>query len=82
MACGAAVVASDAGGVPELVDDGVTGLLFANGDAGDLATKALRLLGDSELREAFGRAGVRRVAEAFTLERQASAYLGWYEAIT
>jgi glycosyltransferase involved in cell wall biosynthesis len=50
-ALGAAVVATRTGGIPELVEDGVTGLLVAPGDASALAAAITRMLDDKELRE-------------------------------
>lgn len=81
MACGAPVVASHVGGVPEIVVDGDTGLLVKPGDSGALASMAASLLGDEARRRAFSEAGVRRVRECFTLKAQADAYLEWYEEI-
>jgi glycosyltransferase involved in cell wall biosynthesis len=78
MACGTPVVASDVGGVGELVVDGVTGLLMPSGDSEVLANVLTVLLEDSDRREAFGRAGSERVLTHFTLEKQADAYLDLY----
>jgi len=81
MACGTPVVASNVGGVPEIVADGNTGILVPPGDPGDLAAAVRRLLGDEERREAYGRAGIRAVHAAHTLERQADAYVSWFQEI-
>ncbi len=78
MACGTPVLASDAGGLPEVVEHDVSGLVVPAGDAPALAEALERVLGDAELRERLSSAGVRRVAERFTLGRQADAYLAWY----
>jgi glycosyltransferase involved in cell wall biosynthesis len=61
MACGLPVVASDNGGIPEIVRDGETGLLVPSGDASALALAVRRLLADDALRERL-RAGGREVA--------------------
>ena len=50
-----AVVASRIGGIPEMVEDGVNGLLFPMGDDGALAACLARMLGDRRLREEMGR---------------------------
>ena len=58
------VVVSDAGGLPETVLPGLSGMVFANGDVGQLADAVLELL-DSEPR----RATMARAARAWTLEK-------------
>lgn len=51
------VVASNVGGVAELVNDGVTGFLVPKGDVAVLADRLSRLLGDAALRQQMGHAG-------------------------
>jgi glycosyltransferase involved in cell wall biosynthesis len=60
MACGVPVVASRIAAIPEVVDDGVTGLLFAPGDERELAAKLALLLANEPLRRSMGAAGVER----------------------
>jgi glycosyltransferase involved in cell wall biosynthesis len=67
MACGCAVVASEAGGNPELVEDGRTGLLFKTGDPADLAAKLQRLLGQESLRRNLAETGRRFIHQGFSL---------------
>ncbi len=71
MACAAPVVASDVGGIPEIVVPGETGWLV-HYDAGDpagfaaaLATRVNQLVADPELARRFGQAGRRRVLDHF-----------------
>lgn len=66
------VVATAISGIPELVEDGVTGLLVPPGDAGALATALRGLIEDPERAAALGRAGRRRVASDFDLRRSAA----------
>lgn len=68
MACGVPVVASRVSGIPELVEDGVSGLLVPPRDDASLARAIARLARDEELRAELGRAGRRKVAREFTLE--------------
>jgi glycosyltransferase involved in cell wall biosynthesis len=60
-ACARPVVVSDAGGLPEVVADGETGLVVPVGDVPALAQALARLLGDAELRRRLGEAGRRHV---------------------
>jgi glycosyltransferase involved in cell wall biosynthesis len=72
MALGRPVVATNDGGTPEVVVDGVTGLLSAQGDVDALADHLVRLAADPTLRARLGAAGVARVATAFQPERLAA----------
>lgn len=67
MAAGLPVVATAVGGTPEVVMDGVTGLLVPPRDPGVLAEAIDRLLRDPELRRQMGRAGWERVAAQFDI---------------
>jgi len=69
MACHRAIVATTAGGIPEIVEDGVTGVLTPPRDAAALAGGIVRLLRDHALRARMGVAGSARVRERFTVER-------------
>lgn len=69
MAMGKPVVASKVGGIPEAVEEGVTGLLVPPAHSGKLAEALLLLLKNSSLRRSMGEAGKKRVATIFSLER-------------
>ncbi len=66
MACETAVVASAVGGIPEVVEDGKTGLLVPPARPDELAAAIRRLLDDPGLARAMGQAGRRRVEEKFS----------------
>jgi glycosyltransferase involved in cell wall biosynthesis len=66
MAAGRAIVASDAGGLPELIRDGENGLIAKSEDAPAFARQIERLLEDAPLRERLGRAARRTVEERYT----------------
>ena len=70
MASGKPVIGTSVGGIPEMIDDGVTGMIVPPGDAAALAAALVRLLQDPELCRAFGAAGRKRVAQHFTPEEQ------------
>jgi glycosyltransferase involved in cell wall biosynthesis len=69
MACARPIVATRAGGIPEIVEDEVNGLLVPPRDARSLAAAIVRALKDARLRQELGDAGFARVHERFTVER-------------
>jgi starch synthase len=79
MACETAVVATRVGGIPEVVDDGVTGVLVPPSDPRALAEAVNRLLADPSLAAAMGRAGRQRVEQHFTWTSVAERTLAVYE---
>ncbi len=79
MAFGLPVVATRAGGLPEVVEDGVTGLLVPPGDPQALADAIRRLLADPELRRRMGQAGRERVVAEFTADRVVRETIAVYE---
>jgi glycosyltransferase involved in cell wall biosynthesis len=79
MACGCAVVASRTGGIPELVQDGTTGLLFTPGDVSDLAAKLELLLEDHATRRRLAEAGQTAVRSRFSIEASAQCMEQIYE---
>lgn len=81
MAAARAVVATTAGGIPEVVVDGETGLLVPPRDARALAAAIVTLLQDPAARERMGRAGLARVAERFSAERMVRETLAVYERV-
>jgi glycosyltransferase involved in cell wall biosynthesis len=80
MACGLPVVATSIGGIPELVEDGQTGILVPPKSGIALADALQRLYDDPTLRRQLGRAGKERVLRDFSLRtsttKRASLYLG------
>jgi glycosyltransferase involved in cell wall biosynthesis len=78
MAVGLPIVASAVGGIPELVEDGVTGVLVAKGDEAALSTALNRLLEDPELRHGLGAAGRERAVARFDVPRFRAAHLELY----
>lgn len=81
MAQGLPVVASNVGGLPELVEDGRTGILFPPGDVEALA-KALRILGlDAKRRREMGIAGWRRARDQFSIDRMVDQTAAIYKSL-
>lgn len=79
MAAEKPVVASDYGGLTEIVSDGVEGLVVPAGQAGPLASALRRLLSEPEARRQMGKGGRRRVLHDFTLDVFAEKTLAAYE---
>lgn len=81
MAAGKPVVATENGGLPELVVNGETGTLVPPGDVAALAEALERYAADDELRTAHGVAGRARVLEMFEIERCAQEYLKLFQGL-
>jgi len=78
MACGLPVVATTAGAIPEVVKDGVTGVLVPPDDPEALASALGSLLNDHSRMKAMGAAGAERVRERFTWEKVAERVVDGY----
>ena len=81
MASGVPVVMTAVGGNPELVRDGIDGLLVPRGDAAATARALLQILGDPAAAAAMGSAGRQRVIDHYQLEATVKAYLDLYEKL-
>lgn len=79
MRAGRPVVATRIGGIPETVDDGVSGILVTPGDAKELAHALLRLVRDPALRARMGHAGRAKALVEFEATRVAKQNLTVYE---
>ena len=81
MACGVPVVATRAGALSEIIEDGVTGILVPPADANALGEAISSLLADPERCRRMGEAGRRRVVENFTWRRTAQRMVEVYEEV-
>jgi glycosyltransferase involved in cell wall biosynthesis len=81
MACGKPVVATTAGGMPEVVDEGTTGLLVPPRDHQAMAEALVKLLTNPELRARMGAAGLARVRAKFSAERMVQDTLEIYRRV-
>ena len=81
MAAGKVSVATAVGGIPEVVDDGVTGYLVPPRDPKAMATRIVHLLKDESLRARMGRAARERARERFTLERMIAGTAAVYRSL-
>jgi glycosyltransferase involved in cell wall biosynthesis len=78
LAHGVPVVAADLGGITDIVENGVTGLLVPHGDPAALDAAIRRLLDDRALASRLAQAGAARVRERFGVESVARALAGVY----
>ncbi|HEY6457190.1 MAG TPA: glycosyltransferase family 4 protein, partial [Steroidobacteraceae bacterium] len=81
MGCEVPVVASDAGGLPEVVEHNVTGLVVPKGDAAALAAAIDTLLSDAPLRARMGKAGRARALARFDWSRSAEKFVALYQSL-
>jgi glycosyltransferase involved in cell wall biosynthesis len=72
MACGVPVVAADLGQIADVIQDGVTGLLYSPGDTEALTAACNRLLGDPSLRRYLGEAAAKEVQGKYTWDHNAA----------
>jgi glycosyltransferase involved in cell wall biosynthesis len=81
QACGVPVVATAAGGIPEILEDGEAGVLVPPGDWQAMSSALGRLLADPELRRRMGAAGRRRMEEAHDWPSRADALAALYRRV-
>lgn len=80
MACGVPVVATDVGGIPEVVDDGISGYLAPVGDVEAMAEAAVAILADGARWKQFS-AAAREGAERYSATRVVSQYEAFYAEV-
>lgn len=81
FALGKPVIGSNIGSIPELIEDGKTGLLFEPGNVEDLTKKILLLYQDKDLRERLGKNALRKAKEHHSLEEYYSSLVKIYESL-
>jgi N-acetyl-alpha-D-glucosaminyl L-malate synthase BshA len=81
MACGVPVIASRVGGLPEVVDHGVTGFLYPPAAVEEMSASAIDLLRDDRRRGEMGEAGVRIARERFSADRIVPLYERTYAGL-
>jgi glycosyltransferase involved in cell wall biosynthesis len=81
MSCGTPVVASNVGGIPEVVEDGECGLLFPPGEVEAMAEGAIEILSDPVRWHAMSQASRRIAKERFSAAAVVSAYESYYERV-
>ncbi len=81
MACKVPTIATRVGGVSELIEDGVTGRLFAVGDVDAMAVGAIELLADDDRLAAMGEAGRQAAQDRYCASRIIPVYEQYYETV-
>jgi len=81
MSSGSLVIASNVGGVSEIVDDGVNGVLFNAGKSAELSRNIIHFLGDKKAVKKTGRKARQKIVERFSAERMAEDTIRAYEEI-
>ncbi|HTY04902.1 MAG TPA: glycosyltransferase [Gemmatimonadales bacterium] len=81
LLAGSAVVGTPAGGIPEVVEDGVTGFLARDGDAAHLAERLGQLLADASLRRRLVTAGAERMRDTYAPAAAAGRFFELYQAV-
>ena len=81
MAAGKPVVATAAGGVLDIIEDGVNGMLVPCKDSKAMARAILQILSDRDKAKKMGLAARRRVTEKFTVQHQVTAVQKLYDSI-
>jgi L-malate glycosyltransferase len=80
LACGVPVIGTRAGGLPEVVEDGVTGALRGVGEVDEMADAAIRILSDADLWSRMSAAGAADARRRFSLDDIVSRYEALYAA--
>jgi N-acetyl-alpha-D-glucosaminyl L-malate synthase BshA len=81
QACEVPVIATRIGGIPEVVAEGETGYLSDIGDVSKMSEDTLRLLGDEDLRRAFGEKGRELAIQRYGSDKIIPQYISFYEKI-
>lgn len=81
QACGTPAIATAIGGVPDQLDDEVTGFLTPPGDSGAMASRTIQLLTHAEMRQRMALEAAEKARRCFDLQRQVDEYLNWFQWI-
>ncbi|WP_121612029.1 N-acetyl-alpha-D-glucosaminyl L-malate synthase BshA [Mesobacillus foraminis] len=81
MACGVPCIGTNVGGIPEVIEDGVTGFVCNLGDIEDFSAKAIRLLSDPDLYHQLSEHSVLAVKEKFAAQKIVEEYEAIYEQV-
>lgn len=80
MACGIPVIASNVGGIPDIIDE-TNGFLIEQKNIEEISQKILLLLNDFMIRENFGKAGRKKILDKFSPEKQTAKTIAIYKSL-
>ncbi len=81
LQAGLAVTCSEVGGNPEIIEHGITGLLYPAGDIDALAGNLMQLAREPAARAALGKAGREQIQKEYSLSRMTARHQAIYEAL-
>jgi glycosyltransferase involved in cell wall biosynthesis len=81
MSSGVPVIASDLGGVPEMIEHGISGLLYPPGDVGALTAQIQSLLADEAQCQRLAQNALMTIRQRFTVDRHVAAIRSVYESV-
>ena len=81
MSCGKPVVASRVGGIPEQVENEVTGILCEKANAGEIGSAICRLIADPQMAREMGLRGRKRIEQEFSMDRFVRRYESLYQRL-
>jgi len=81
MASGVPVIGSKTGGIPDIIADGINGLLVPPGDPEALASAIMKILNNHELAEKFAQEGLRTVKERFSWDKISDQFIEIYQEV-
>jgi N-acetyl-alpha-D-glucosaminyl L-malate synthase BshA len=81
LSCGVPVVASNIGGLPELIEEGVTGFLLPAGDFEGMADKSIKILKDNDLAQKMSAAARQVALDKYQTGEMIARYQNYYEEI-
>lgn len=81
MASGAPVIGTDTGGIPDIIKDGINGLLVPPGDPYALADAIIRIIENPDLTNQFREAGLKTVHERFSWEKISDQFIEIYQEL-
>jgi glycosyltransferase involved in cell wall biosynthesis len=81
MASGVPAIGSNTGGIPDIIEDGVNGLLVPPGDPDALAEAIIRILEDQDLADRFREAGLETVKGRFSWDKISDQFIEVYREV-